>query len=204
MLKALFIKLEETQEPAISPEYELAYMALLNEKDDDTATEVQTEETPIDTKEETLIDTKETFIDTKETFIDAKEDTDMVDATELVSDKTEPVDDTNELADALQAELTTNTTELTDPDVENSFRRTSFTSEIPPPNSPPPSYVDIASVNTEPHFEDEKSAAVEPPKLKERPSVDTMMFGKQQDVTGTIFFFLQFFMYLPFCYRMYG
>ncbi|KAI7888447.1 uncharacterized protein EV154DRAFT_425602 [Mucor mucedo] len=40
LLKELFIKLQETHERAISPEYELAYMALLNEKDEDS-TEVE-------------------------------------------------------------------------------------------------------------------------------------------------------------------
>ncbi|KAI9245928.1 hypothetical protein EDC94DRAFT_529888 [Helicostylum pulchrum] len=118
LLKGLFIKLQETNEKAISPEYDLAYMALLNEKDEDIA----------------------------------------------------------------GAEINV---EKANEEVEFEFRRTSFTNEIAPPNSPPPSYHDIVPTTSEKiHFEDNlKEPIAEAPKTKERPSVDTMMFGKQQDVT---------------------
>lgn len=183
MLKALFIKLQETQERAISPEYDLAYMALLNEKDDDdTATETLVEETPVNTpintntKDNTndLIDLKTDIKD----LIDLKEDTDIVDA---AADKTLPDDTTPPV------ELSSTISEA---DVETAFRRTSFSNEIPPPDYSPPSYSDIVPDNMDiPPIDEKVTIAVAEPEVlkgKERPSVDTMMFGKQQDVTGIV------------------
>lgn len=183
LLKALFIKLQETQERAISPEYDLAYMALLNEKDDDdTATETLVEETPVNTlintntKDNTndLIDLKTDIMD----LIDLKEDTDMVDA---AADKTLPDDTTPPV------ELPSTISEA---DVETAFRRTSFSNEIPPPDYSPPSYNDIVPDNMDiPPIDEKVAIAVAEPEVlkgKERPSVDTMMFGKQQDVTGIV------------------
>ncbi|KAI9342437.1 hypothetical protein BD770DRAFT_329830 [Pilaira anomala] len=116
LLKRLFIDLQETQEKAISPEYDLAYMALLNEKDDD---------------------------------------------------------DNNTATDVLPEE----------PSASSSTQNVIF--DIQPPNSPPPSYEDVVpDADEKLHFEDDiKKPMMDVPKVKERPSVDTMMFGKQQDVT---------------------
>ncbi|CAO3672854.1 unnamed protein product [Rhizopus stolonifer] len=107
LLKTLFVSLQNTTEKAISPEYDLAYMALLNEKD-------QHEEE--DNK--TLKDSEDMDYETTDNF--------------------------------------------------------SALSNLP--MDAPPSYEEVVK---NPEVIEEKKSL----KPKERPSVDTMMFGKQQDVT---------------------
>lgn len=182
LLKELFIKLQETDERAISPEYDLAYMALLNEKDE----EAQVEETDNKENEDTLSDLKKDDAQqddlNKEESVDLKvEDTDMLDLVD------------KELPLPPSPSVLLEETPGTDSDIENAFRHTSFTTEIPPPTDSPPSYSDIVTESDMTPFKDEKSlpeedlsvvVTPEVSKVKERPSVDTMMFGKQQDVTG--------------------
>ncbi|KAI7905711.1 uncharacterized protein BX663DRAFT_500635 [Cokeromyces recurvatus] len=106
LLKELFLNLQQSQEKAISPQYDLAYMALLNKKEDDEDVDVP------DTNEKNTMSLQKT---------------------------------------ALESESS------------NTIR----------PHSPPPSYDEL---------DDERQGSSKGV-IKERPSVDTMMFGKQQDVT---------------------
>ncbi|KAI9248622.1 hypothetical protein BY458DRAFT_445771 [Sporodiniella umbellata] len=107
LLKALFVNLQNTKEKAISPEYDLAYMALLNEKD-------QSEE------------------EDNKTLQDSED---------------------------MDCRMEESTVELSDI-----------------PSEAPPSYEDTIN-------DVEVTQKKPPSKTKERPSVDAMMFGKQQDVT---------------------
>lgn len=205
MLKALFIKLQETNERAISPEYDLAYMALLNEKDEDPpAAEIVVEKVsasssvqnaPLPSLEEETTEEDLISMD-KETSIDADmTETDTSDSDPIPILKSSTTNEDKDLFNALNTELQTKSTnsssssiKMVDEEVEFEFRRPSFTNEIVPPNSPPPRYHDIVPAASEKiHFEDDiKKPIAEAPRIKERPSVDTMMFGKQQDVTGII------------------
>ena len=112
LLKTLFVSLQCTTEKAISPEYDLAYMALLNEKD--------------------------------------------------------------------QQQQEEDTTTLRDPEeMEYEVGDNSSISSNTPADAPP-AYEEVMKKEQEQIEEVEKL----PNKPKERPSVDAMMFGKQQDVTG--------------------
>lgn len=115
LLKTLFVNLQYTSERAISPEYDLAYMALLNERD-------------------------------------------------------QQGDDTNS-TDTDKEAITKDTEEV-------EYEATDNTSLSSTPADAPPSYDEV--VNKAGVIMEEKT----PTKPKERPSVDAMMFGKQQDVTG--------------------
>lgn len=111
LLKTLFVSLQCTTEKAISPEYDLAYMALLNEKD--------------------------------------------------------------------QQQQEEDTTTLRDPEeMEYEVGDNSSISSNTPADAPP-AYEEVMKKEQEQIEEVEKL----PNKPKERPSVDAMMFGKQQDVT---------------------
>lgn len=226
LLKRLFIDLQETQEKAISPEYDLAYMALLNEKDDDdnnTATDVLPEEPSASSSTQNVVlsDTKETtttsqlpltrpelgstentgsvdsFSSAPDTFENEKNLFDDELSVPISGDETpdENVldmlesEDGKELHKALSVPVSEPEENVPDQVIEDIYRRTSLASDIQPPNSPPPSYEDVVSDADEKlHFEDDiKKPMMDVPKVKERPSVDTMMFGKQQDVTGIYF-----------------
>ncbi|KAI8057395.1 hypothetical protein BDF21DRAFT_440923 [Thamnidium elegans] len=195
LLKGLFIKLQETNEKAISPEYDLAYMALLNEKDDDTAAaeiigekvsaSSSVQNVPLSFLEEETIE-KDLISMDDETPIDTEmTETDTTDSDPIPIPKSSTTDEDKDLFDALNTELQTKGTnsssssiKMENEEVEFEFRRTSFTNEIAPPNSPPPSYHDIVPTTSEKmHFEEDiKEHIAEAPKAKERPSVDTMMF----------------------------
>ncbi|KAG1179576.1 hypothetical protein G6F71_000942 [Rhizopus microsporus] len=114
LLKTLFVNLQYTSERAISPEYDLAYMALLNERD-------------------------------------------------------QQGDDTNS-TDTDKEAITKDTEEV-------EYEATDNASLSSTPADAPPSYDEV--VNKTDVIMEEKT----PTKPKERPSVDAMMFGKQQDVT---------------------
>ncbi|KAI8366547.1 hypothetical protein BD560DRAFT_400644 [Blakeslea trispora] len=131
LLKELFVQLQHCKERAISPQYDLAYMALLNQKEEEEGEEA----------------TGECLIDTS-----------------LPQDgqKDEPAD--TEMTDAVEHHLDDQTPEQTikEEDLEA-----------------PPSYESVVSKDKlkQPLVDAKKS---EP---KERPNMDTMMFGRQQDVT---------------------
>jgi hypothetical protein len=172
-LKDLFIQLENTDEKAISPQYDLAYMALLNEKDEqDTTTEVPKQLEHVTQKDETGEQQEQqqsqSESDTKYTTADATVDHMDIDITETsILTPIEKTPDNNSFTDKSQANETPST-ELTDEGIRC--------------NSPPPAYNEISNVNKD-SFPGEKSKPEISIKGKERPSVDSMMFGKQQDVT---------------------
>lgn len=215
LLKTLFINLEQTQEKAISPEYELAYMALLNEREDDNdaSTSQVAQETVIENAKEEEQEKKEepiiTPTDTTNTSANTTSNTSVLSAAEQEPNDVEMTEaaDVTEISDLKAAgdayakshrkpiqedqeeeekeEATKEAkpyspSQLTDTELGYAFRRASYTSdfEIKPPSSPPPPYESNGQVVVE----DKK----ELPKLKQRPSADTMMFGKQQDVTGKL------------------
>lgn len=175
LLKDLFINLQQTHEKAISPQYDLAYMALLNEKDDDED----------DKQAATTFDNLQP--------LGTDNDVEMTDA---VSD-TENNNDINRDTTTDQKDIVENGTDKQP--VENGTTHTNGTvteySDDIRPDSPPPAYNEVFSKaeQAEHLVTDIKKPIAEPstsrpvpelpPKTKERPSADTMMFGKQQDVT---------------------
>lgn len=169
LLKTLFVDLQETNEKAISPAIDLAYMALLNEKEEeetiqDTGSSKEEKETTETTETTDTTSAMEEVEEDKKTFVD----TVMEDV---------PSSEANSIN---QADKTRRSS-----DIEYEFAHANFTSNvIPSPSSPPPSYEDIAPEAANSTFETEIKKDIERPKFKERPSVDNMMFGRQQDVTG--------------------
>lgn len=166
LLKELFLNLQQTNDRAISPQTDLAYMALLNEKDDEddttTADAPQPESEDSDVKMETLTDLTSdasTAMVTDESLASFQA---AMKASEAILDRVPDVSPLESVAS------------LTEPDVtpmEEDVRS----------DSPPPAYQDIASSSSKPMEPEKKQAPISKP--KQRPSVDTMMFGKQQDVT---------------------
>lgn len=179
LLRELFLNLEQTNERAISPQTDLAYMALLNEKDDqDDAT---TEDAPQQASKEM--------------------DVNMETVTEPSSNESSAIAMDDSFA-SIQAALKRSDA-IFDRVPDVSPLESSTVSLVEGPNegdvapmqedvrsdSPPPAYQDIASSSSKQN-EPEKKQAPSPStsktpvsKPKQRPSVDTMMFGKQQDVT---------------------
>ncbi|KAI8997594.1 hypothetical protein BDB01DRAFT_771683 [Pilobolus umbonatus] len=129
LMKDLFINLQQTTEKAISPEYELAYMALLDEREEDRK---HTEDTHT-----------------------VKASSDIIH--ESLNSENIPV----------QKDIV---------GVKDPKLNTAHDTEL----DPLPSYEDIQ--HKTPDFIPEKKKECSVP-VKERPSVDAMMFGKQQDVT---------------------
>ncbi|RCH89780.1 ubiquitin-specific protease ubp2, partial [Rhizopus stolonifer] len=144
LLRELFISLQRCQERAISPQYDLAYMALLNEK----------EEQPQD----------QDMTETKENQMKTEPDSNQTEGTlSLIGDEDmkEPVD-----------------TEMTD---VNEKIPLSEDQDITIPLDAPPPYEKVVSEQDQ--LKHKPMDQKEPMEQKERPSVDIMMFGKQQDVT---------------------
>lgn len=192
LLEALFVNLQETNEKAISPEVELAYMALLNVKDEeDTPTETGKDNKSVDAKKEEEVVTTENATaentTTKDAMIEdatAKEDTAEENKMDIVNTEVEQADavdvEMKESSPAPEDSINQGNISTSDADIDNEF--THADTIPPPPKSPPPAYEDIASNSNQVQPQDEKKP-VEPFKVNQRPSVDTMMFGKQQDVT---------------------
>lgn len=168
----MFIQLENTNEKTISPEYDLAYMALLNEKDEEDAfIEAPAKDKQATQVEDTSTNDKQQRFeaDTKYTTADADSD-DITEA--LIStpiNKTLNDNIPSNFTDKLQTEEET-----------RSF--TESAEDAMRPASPPPAYNEISNKHRE-SLIDQKSKPKTPVKTKERPSVDSMMFGTQQDVT---------------------
>ncbi|GAN04328.1 hypothetical protein MAM1_0060c03788 [Mucor ambiguus] len=183
LLKELFLNLQQTNERAISPQTDLAYMALLNEKDDqdDTATadvsqpsEQQQASKDMDVNMETVT---ESTLDGPAAM--ATDDSFATLQTALKA--SEAIGDQLPAASPLQTSVSL----AEDP---NEGDATPMQEDIRS-DSPPPAYQDIASSSLkqdEPEKKKVPSASTSKApasKPKQRPSVDTMMFGKQQDVT---------------------
>ncbi|KAI8642866.1 hypothetical protein BD408DRAFT_451474 [Parasitella parasitica] len=161
LLKELFLNLQQTNEKAISPQTDLAYMALLNEKDDQDHPSQNDQQAPsndIDVQMEAVAEPNPTESNTT--------------VTELA--------EINMIADG------PNNAQDSPSDKENAVPVWGDVRS----DSPPPAYQDIASAEEIKQARNDKkaetaSASTEkaPNKPKQRPSVDTMMFGKQQDVT---------------------
>jgi hypothetical protein len=164
LLKDLFIQLQTTDEKAISPEYDLAYMALLNEKDEDDITKKE-DVADASKEQQPETDTNYTTADVDKHLSVNRIDTDMTETPILT-----PIEKTPDISsDNYQTE-------------DKSAISIEPTDEGIRPDSPPPAYHEISNVNRI-SFTDEKSKPEASIKAKERPSVDSMMFGKQQDVT---------------------
>lgn len=183
LLKELFLNLQQTNEKAISPQTDLAYMALLNEKDedeDDTTTNVSQKE-------------QHAFNDTDVQMETVAESNPTKSNTTITGDRTEPVDVDMTTAEEISNSFS-NALDIV-PQIESDGISTERDNTTPiqediRPDSPPPAYHDIASTKEIEHaLTDEKnempssSTDTAPVKPRERPSVYTMMFGKQQDVT---------------------
>jgi hypothetical protein len=126
--------LENTHEKTISPEYDLAYMALLNEKEKDDQDEPKT----------------------------------VIQQDGVVKNSDEKKDNSEQGANEEGGVSNANNTTVV-------------------PDDLPPAYEDIDETITSldpPQDQPESSTRAAVTKTKERPSVDAMMFGKQQDVTG--------------------
>ncbi|CAO3656591.1 unnamed protein product [Mucor hiemalis] len=172
LLEGLFINLQETNEKAISPEVELAYMALLNVKDEEVvAKETEKDDKLSEVKEE--VATSENVASEEDKMEEASTEVEQLDVdTEMKESSPLPSDPIN------QGNKSTS-----DVDIEYEFTHAGFTANtIPPPKSPPPAYDEIPSSFHQIQPVDDKKPA-ESSKPNHRPSVDTMMFGKQQDVT---------------------
>jgi hypothetical protein len=180
-LKELFINLQQTNEKAISPQTDLAYMALLNEKDEDDIT------TDVPQKEQQI------FNDTDAQMETVAEPNPTKSNTTVIGDSTESLDvdmtSAEKISDSF-SNIPNAVSQIKSDDKNTENENTTHIQEDIRSNSPPPAYHDIASIKEiEYASSDEKnetpssSTDTAPVKPKERPSVDTMMFGKQQDVT---------------------
>ncbi|CEP08855.1 hypothetical protein [Parasitella parasitica] len=162
LLKELFLNLQHTNEKAISPQTDLAYMALLNEKENDQ-----------DDNDDALQDDQQApQVQMEETVVEPN-----------------PTESNTTITETEDVEMTAAN------DVQHSFSSVQETAplalESVRSDSPPPAYQEISAKEIKQTlFDDEKREAASasstekvPAKLKQRPSVDTMMFGKQQDVT---------------------
>lgn len=189
LLKQLFINLQETNEKAISPEYDLAYMALLNEKDEQEENIIspQQQQDIISPQLDVVLpEQQDVNLPQQDFTLSTSSSTQNVILSQNESIDTETIDS---IPDTEMLNDNESFINMSDKDIDLEYRRTSFTSL--PPNSPPPSYNDIIPIDEDEksHFEDDVKKPLEIPKVKERPSVDTMMFGKQQDVTGNIYYY---------------
>ncbi|KAK4509805.1 uncharacterized protein ATC70_007109 [Mucor velutinosus] len=182
LLRELFLNLHQTNDRAISPQTDLAYMALLNEKDDqdDAATaDVPQSEQQQQTSKET--------------------DVNMEAVTEPVSDESTAMMTDDSFA-SLQTAMKASGARDDQVPAVSPLQSSELPTEDPHEDgmasmqedirsdSPPPAYQDIASSSSKQNEPENKKApssstAKAPSKPKQRPSVDTMMFGKQQDVT---------------------
>lgn len=158
LLRDLFNNLVNTSQRAISPAYELAYMALLNEKEDEEAAEEKQKaegspDAQVPESSNTTIEEDQDSKSNTPSYIDEKgasapsSDTDGL--------NTEPLDERITITD------------------ENSI-----------PTDEPPAYEDV--IKDPPLIDEKKPLPPDPPKAaaKNKPNVANMMFGKQQDVTG--------------------
>lgn len=169
-------------------------MALLNVKDEeDTPTNAEEGNKAVEAKKEEDVATIENTTAGNTTTEDAMiEDTTAKDDT-AEEHKMDIVNTDEEQSDAVDVEMKESSPVPEDPvnqgnkstsdaDIESDFTHAN-TAIFPPPKSPPPAYEDIASSSNQVPPQEEKKP-LEPFKPNKRPSVDTMMFGKQQDVTG--------------------
>ncbi|KAL7327567.1 ubiquitin-specific protease ubp2 [Mucor circinelloides] len=184
LLKELFLNLQQTNERAISPQTDLAYMALLNEKDDEDDT--STADAPRSEQQQAFGDNDvnmETVPEPISTESSMMLTDDSIGLSDIDMKVTEAQDnDVSTFSTYPPSELLTeNASEKKETLMQEDIRS----------DSPPPAYQDIASSSEQekPVLFDEKKETPSSPltkapvKLKQRPSVDTMMFGKQQDVT---------------------
>ncbi|OBZ83177.1 Ubiquitin carboxyl-terminal hydrolase 2 [Choanephora cucurbitarum] len=154
LLKELFCNIQRCKERAISPQYDLAYMALLNEKDDS----IQEEESkkPAEEGPSQLVEQD-----------DINDGSEMNVGDDIQNAKDSEAVDT-EMMEAIRddSDIQATVTEVPVKDEDISLEA-------------PPSYESIVSEEKlkQPLVDAKK------PEQKERPNVDSMMFGRQQDVT---------------------
>lgn len=151
-------------------------MALLNVKDEEVvAKETEKDDKLSEVKEE--VATSENVASEEDKMEEASTEVEQLDA------DTEMKESSPLSSDPINQEGNKSTSDV---DIEYEFTHAGFTANtIPPPKSPPPAYDEIPSSSHQIQPVDDKKPA-ESSKPNHRPSVDTMMFGKQQDVTGIV------------------
>lgn len=162
LLRDLFNNLANSSLRAISPEYELAYMALLNEKEEDSQAN-ETKQEPEKASEHQDPENSSMVIDTEKSSVPSPSITSQ---TADENTAPEPSDGTNSAeAQALDERIT-------------------ISDENTVPTDEPPAYEDI--VKDIPIIDEKKPLPPVPqkPAPKAKPNTANMMFGKQQDVTG--------------------
>ncbi|KAI9302222.1 hypothetical protein BJ944DRAFT_123824 [Cunninghamella echinulata] len=206
LLRDLFIQLQETNERAISPEYDLAYMALLNEKDNqeneksdqlnDNDNDNNNRESTSSSKDGTsseLLGSVSTLVDSKRGSDEERNNDHEIVETVSIQENEQPPE-YNEMASTDEMVLLGG---HTNPpiDKKSNLNITNESSLNQPKNITPSTSATSSSTeslekksNTGENLQLPTSAITTPsssssPLPKKKKNADNMMFGKQQDVT---------------------
>ncbi|KAI8066868.1 hypothetical protein BC940DRAFT_301744 [Gongronella butleri] len=189
LLRQLFMQLQETDKRAISPEYDLAYMALLNERDDNStlgnASDAKEGSSAVTLEESvsTLVESKKGSDDEPSRDDDVKQQPDAADIPRVeVQDASDAIDERISPEDG--AEMGPNAARSASPENEAQI---DATMEEPTPlattSTTPAASAVVASSSSSSGDANASNKASGSNTKQHQQQLNSMMFGKQQDVT---------------------